>query len=57
MTAPRFGPYAVADAESGRFALGQPEIDTTTVDNVVAASEAAGFFVRSVGTDGYRIHH
>ncbi|MDE2925620.1 MAG: DUF499 domain-containing protein [Acidobacteriota bacterium] len=47
----------VAHLPELRFALGEPEIDTTTVDNAAAALEAAGFFVRSVGTDGYRIHH
>ena len=40
-----------------RFALGEPEVDTTTIDNAAAALEAAGFFIRKVGTDGYRIHH
>ena len=40
-----------------RFALGEPDVDTTTIDNAAAALEAAGFFVRKVGTDGYRIHH
>ena len=34
------------------FALAEPEIDTTTVDDAAAALEAAGFYVRSVGTDG-----
>ena len=47
----------VAHLPELRFALGEPEIDTTTVDNAAAALEAAGFFIRSVGTDGYRIHH
>ena len=40
-----------------RFALGEPEVETTTIDNAAAALEAAGFFIRKVGTDGYRIHH
>ena len=40
-----------------RFALGEPEVDTTTIDNAATALEAAGFFVRKVGTDGFRIHH
>ena len=40
-----------------RFALGEPEVDTTTIDNAAAALEAAGFFIRKVGTDGFRIHH
>ena len=40
-----------------RFALGEPEVDTTTIDNAAAALEKSGFFIRRVGTDGYRIHH
>ena len=47
----------VAHLPELRFALGEPEIDTTTVDNAAAALEAAGFFIRSVGTDGFRIHY
>ena len=40
-----------------RFALGEPEVDTTTIDNAASALEAAGFFLRRIGTDGFRIHH
>lgn len=41
-----------------RFALGEPpDIETTTIDNAANALEAASFFIRKVGTDGYRIHH
>ena len=40
-----------------RFALGEPEVETTTIDTAATALEGAGFFMRSVGTDGYRIHH
>ena len=29
----------------------------TTIDNAAAALETSGFFIRKVGTDGYRIHH
>ena len=47
----------VAHLPELRFALGEPEVETTTVDNVAAALETSGFFVRKVGTDGYRIHH
>jgi hypothetical protein len=38
-----------------RFALGSPDTDLTTVDNVAAALEAKSFFIRRIGTDGYRI--
>ena len=47
----------VAHLPELRFALGEPEVDTTTIDSAATALEARGFFVRKVGTDGYRIHH
>ena len=47
----------VAHLPELRFALGEPEVDTATVDSAAMALEASAFFVRKVGTDGYRIHH
>ena len=47
----------VAHLPELRFALGEPAVDTATVDNAATALETAGFFIRRVGTDGYRIHH
>ena len=47
----------VAHLPELRFALGEPEVDTTTIDNAAAALETSGFFIRKVGTDGYRLHH
>ena len=47
----------VAHLPELRFALGEPEVDTTSIDNAAAALESKGFFIRRVGTDGYRIHH
>ena len=47
----------VAHLPELRFALGEPEVETTTIDNAAAALETSGFFIRKVGTDGYRIHH
>jgi hypothetical protein len=38
-----------------RFALGAPALDTTSVDNAAAALEGRAFFIRQVGSDGYRI--
>jgi hypothetical protein len=38
-----------------RFALGGPEIDTTSIDTAAQALEGKSFFIRRVGTDGYRI--
>jgi hypothetical protein len=40
-----------------RFALGEPEIDTTSIDNAAYALEAKAFFISSVGSDGYKIYH
>ena len=47
----------VAHLPELRFALGEPEVETTTIDNAASALEASGFFIRKVGTDGYCIHH
>ena len=47
----------VAHLPELRFALGEPEVETTTIDNAATALESSGFFIRKVGTDGYRIHH
>ena len=47
----------VAHLPELRFAAGEPEVDTTSIDNAAAALETSGFFMRKVGTDGYRIHH
>ena len=37
-----------------RFALGEPEIDTTSIDNAAMALEAKGFYIRKSGSDGFR---
>ena len=47
----------VAHLPELRFALGDPDVDTTTIDNAANALEAQGFFVRKAGEDGFRIHH
>ena len=47
----------VAHLPELRFALGEPEVETTTIDSAATALEKTGFFVRRVGTDGFRIHH
>ena len=47
----------VAHLPELRFALGESEVDTTTIDSAATALEGRGFFIRKVGTDGYRIHH
>ena len=47
----------VAHLPELRFTLGEPEIETTSIDNAAMALESLAFFIRKVGTDGYRIHH
>ena len=47
----------VAHLPELRFALGEPEIDTTSVDNAAMALEAKSFFIRRVGSDGFQIRH
>ena len=47
----------VAHLPELRFALGEPEVDTASIDGAAEALEKRGFFIRKVGTDGYRIHH
>ena len=38
-----------------RFALGEPDLDITSIDNAAFALEKRSFFIRRVGTDGFRI--
>jgi len=40
-----------------RFALGEPEVDTTSVDNAAMALEDKSYFIRKVGTDGFKMGH
>ncbi len=47
----------VAHLPELRFALGETDVETTTIDNTALALERTGFFIRKVGADGYRIHH
>ncbi len=47
----------VAHLPELRFALGEPELETTIIDNAATTLERAGFFIRQVGTDGFVIHH
>ena len=37
-----------------RFALGEPGIDTTSIDTAVGALARKGYYIRKVGSDGYR---
>ncbi len=45
----------VAHLPELRFALGEPELDTTSIDNAAFALEGRSYFVRKAGSDGFRI--
>lgn len=47
----------VAHLPELRFALGEPQIDTTSVDNAAFALADKSYFIRRIGTDGFRISH
>lgn len=40
-----------------RFAAGEPNIDTTSVDNAVFALKKKAYFIRQIGSDGFKISH
>jgi hypothetical protein len=37
------------------FALGEPDLDSTSIDNAASALESRSYFLRKVGSDGFRI--
>lgn len=45
----------VAHLPELRFALGEPDLDTTSIDSAALALEDRAYFVRKAGTDGFRI--
>jgi hypothetical protein len=45
----------VAHLPELRFALGEPELDTTSIDNAAFALEGRSYFIRKAGADGFRI--
>lgn len=45
----------VAHLPELRFALGEPEVDTTSVDNAAFALEDRSYFIREIGSDGFKI--
>jgi len=45
----------VAHLPELRFALGEAELDTTSIDNAAFALEDRSYFVRKAGSDGFRI--
>ena len=40
-----------------RFSLGEPEVDTTSVDTAALALENRAFYIRKVGTDGFQVRY
>jgi hypothetical protein len=40
-----------------RFALGEPDVDTTSVDTAAFTLEDKSYFIRRVGSDGFKISH
>jgi len=47
----------VAHLPELRFALGEPDIETTSVDNAAIALERRAFFIQKVGADGFKVYH
>ena len=45
----------VAHLPEIRFDLGEPDVDTTSIDTSAIALERKGFFIRQIGTDGYQV--
>jgi hypothetical protein len=45
----------VAHLPELRFALGEPQVDTASIDNAAFSLENKSYFIRRVGTDGFRI--
>lgn len=38
-----------------RFAIGEPGVDITSIDNAAHSLETRAFYIRKIGTDGFRI--
>ena len=47
----------VAHLPELRFVLGEPEVDTTSIDNAAFVLEDKSYFIRRVGSDGFKIGH
>jgi hypothetical protein len=45
----------VAHLPELRFALGEPALDTTSIDNAALVLEGRSYFIRKTGADGFRI--
>ena len=44
----------VAHLPEIRFAIGEPGLDTTSIDNAATSLERKGFYLRKIGKDGFR---
>jgi len=40
-----------------KFAIGEPAIDTTSIDTAAVALASKAFFINRVGSDGFRLYH
>ncbi len=47
----------VAHLPELRFALGKPDIETTSIDTAAIALERKAFFLQKVGSDGFKVYH
>ena len=47
----------VAHLPELRFALGEPDLDTTSIDSAALALEQKAYFIRRVGSDGFKISY
>ena len=47
----------VAHLPELRFALGEPDVDTTSIDHAAFALEDKTYFIRRIGSDGFKISH
>ncbi len=45
----------VAHLPELRFALGEPDLDTTSIDNAALVLDGRSYFIRKTGADGFRI--
>lgn len=45
----------VAHLPELRFAVGEPDVDTTSIDSAALALENRGYYVRKAGSDGFQI--
>jgi hypothetical protein len=47
----------VAHLPELRYALGEPDLDTTSIDTAALALEGKAYFIRKIGSDGFMISH